>query len=205
MNIISNNPAPRTLASSLSGGGVNSAMERVSSGLRVNTAKDDAAGMSISGRFTSQTTSGKTVVDDTDGVRDVVQISNEALAGAEATQNEAQTAQGGLAAGQQAADDATTGAQAAGGTASAAQTANGEGYARLAAAVEAAAKGAFNNSTKISDSIGAGVIDQHTGIENATVTHMSGAVYKGNEDPLAAAKALIEKFHSTPGVIELLR
>ena len=44
--------AQRNLANA--GGDVQTALERLSSGLRINTAKDDAAGLAISERFTSQ-------------------------------------------------------------------------------------------------------------------------------------------------------
>ncbi|MBJ54816.1 MAG: flagellin, partial [Gammaproteobacteria bacterium] len=50
-NIASLN-AQRNLNSSQAG--TNQALERLSSGLRINSAKDDAAGLAISTRFTSQ-------------------------------------------------------------------------------------------------------------------------------------------------------
>ncbi len=37
-----------------SGGSIATAMERLSSGLRINSAKDDAAGLAISNRMTTQ-------------------------------------------------------------------------------------------------------------------------------------------------------
>ena len=39
---------------SLSGGTLDTAFQRLSSGLRINSAKDDAAGLQISDRLTSQ-------------------------------------------------------------------------------------------------------------------------------------------------------
>src|SRR6186713_2543250 len=50
-NVMSLN-AQRNL--STSGGALATALQRLSSGLRINSAKDDAAGLSISERFTSQ-------------------------------------------------------------------------------------------------------------------------------------------------------
>ena len=44
--------AQRNLANA--GSDVQTALERLSSGLRINTAKDDAAGLAISERFTAQ-------------------------------------------------------------------------------------------------------------------------------------------------------
>jgi len=38
----------------ISQGSLNTSIQRLSSGLRINSAKDDAAGMAISERFTSQ-------------------------------------------------------------------------------------------------------------------------------------------------------
>ena len=38
----------------VSQGSLNTSIQRLSSGLRINSAKDDAAGMAISERFTSQ-------------------------------------------------------------------------------------------------------------------------------------------------------
>ena len=53
---VNTNPASINAQNKLSGstGGLNTSMQRLASGLRINSAKDDAAGMQISNRLTSQ-------------------------------------------------------------------------------------------------------------------------------------------------------